>query len=86
MWWKISEQCYHTWDETDKLTLGLSLKEWVELGKQESKDKLKGDHSNMEVMKALALIMFVTQEPGKIIKILVCGTYVCVCSILSGFR
>lgn len=79
MRWKISEQCYHTWDETDKFTPGLSLKEWVELGKQESKDKLKADHSNMEMMKSFALITFVTQKPGKIIKILVCGTYACVC-------
>lgn len=60
----------------NKLTSGLSLKEWVELGKQESKDKLKGDHSDMETMKAFALITFVTQTPGKIIKILLCGTYV----------
>lgn len=46
------------------------------VSKQESKDKLKGDHSDMEMMKAFALITLVTQKPGKSIKILVCGTYV----------
>lgn len=76
MWWKISEQRQHTWGEPDKLTSGLSLKQWVEFGKQESKDKLKGDQSYMEMMKAFALITFVTQKPGKVTKLLVCGTCV----------
>ena len=79
MWWKISEQCQHTWGEPDKLTSGLSLKEWVEFGKQESKDKLKGDQSEMEMMKAFALITFVTQKPGKVINI---GMCVCVAFFL----
>ena len=78
MRWKISDRCQHTWGEPGKLTSGLSPKEWVELGKPESKVKLKGDQSEMEMMKAFALITFVTQKPGKVIGIGMWEMCVCV--------